>query len=489
LIGVGHVQASGLTGADGRATLAFAAELARPAILVSRGGFVPCSLAIAPDAKQMVVDLAEGVRVAGRVVATDGQGIDGARVSLHRLGSARPESDLPIHLEEYQGPVDGLQSAVASSDGSFTFHVPPGAIFEISTSADGWCACGPTDFPALTRDGAPDAGFPVTRSVVRSGEEDILLTLYPFRVFVARFVDATSRDSVSGFLGNLQPLLRRDLGRARLVEPARVGLRGPPWQGMADGYMGGVVLFSSSRALADDLDMYVQVDGYAPAVARIPLRVLSSAKAQPHVSEVVLSASAGLGSSGVLFELEGPPHGLDPSGPVRVTLQVKEEWWQTFSATRQPDGSWRSTRLPAGSQVLRIFDGVRWSANLRVDLEPGVTQRVAPTFGPLTGITLSATNEAGEAVFGGALAIGALSDDQPFDGQASVSRNLLRFDNMNAAALDDSTGVRLMRFLPLNPGKYVFVFERPGFMEATGTFELRGGDTVNLEPRLREDSR
>lgn len=481
--------AEAATGHEGAAVLSVEAMGGDGALVrVEAEGYLHHHRRISSDEAQVRVLMAKGESIRGRVVDPRGIGISGARLVFHRPGALMPRL-LAVEPVVDDAPVHGSFPTQSDAEGYFSVTVPGEASLELEVVADGWASRRLIDFPEPRTPSAPVEGGRTAPTVaaVRAGAEDLSVVLFPVRAFRVRFLDSETRTRAAGFLGNLQPLLPASVGRGKLIEPHRAGLRPMQDRGETPIDFDGIVQFDSLEAVQRDIDLYVQVDGYQPAVAKVPLHLPGDLAVSTATSEVLLLPEEGLGSADVEFALparEGSAR-LAMGSAVRVTSLIRGEWWRTHLAEPAGRGSWITRRLPEGTQTLRFFDGLGWSSPSQVQLSAGKTTRVQPEFPPLTGITLDVRDLGKEPVFGGTFAIGSTTPEEEASAEAHAlaasGRSMLRFVGLNEPGRSAVDGQRVWQFLALNPGQYAWVFERSGFSEAAGTLTLRAGEIQRLE--------
>jgi hypothetical protein len=430
-----------LAGADGWAYVPWGEAEGLRRVVARAGGFAAAEERVASREVAVVLALAQGLAVSGRVV--DARGAPVPHLPLEARAAARPRG-----AEELPMPGGEVSRGESDGHGEFTLvGLAEGPCQVRPAPGSGWVAV--VDLPSTTTRPHPGAAG----ALARAGSAGLVLV-----------VEQASRTRLR--------LVDRRTGEAPAASHASVTFRPPPPAAALtvpfDDAAEADVLLRGALAGAD-VPFEVRARGYR--TTRGTARTEPAGDAEPSAATVV--------------ELEPE----DPTARSRLVVDVRRElpvhvrpgqrvltWCREVDAARTylrgrdlGDGRAAFDGLPAGAGVGEVWDGVSRSLPFRAVLPDGGSAEAKAEFPTASGATFALRSQSGLRVYDADLLV------------VAPQGRLRGLPNLASATRLEAGGEVL---LPLSPGVHRFAVQKRGVGYAAGTFVVEAGRVTGVVATL-----
>ena len=228
----------------------------------------------------------------------------------------------------------------------------------------------------------------------------------------------------------------------------------------------------SGPSTGDPLEIFLQVDGYRPAAARVTLRSPRTVGSSTEVDEVRLEPSDTRPRGALHVDCSRVVNVWRP--PVRVLLFAEQEQPgvvrpATPSYVGRALGSdvWEFRGVPVGRHHMQVFDGVTRSDVMSVDVVAGAPIPARATFHDPTGFTLDLRSPIGHRIFLASAWLRSESGAESLVGQEMTSAHV-------------SGGRIVPGFQTLPPGRYRLLVVKAGYAPLETDFSVSDGAVTNV---------
>jgi hypothetical protein len=426
----------------------------------------------AQTTEEVVLRLAAGLAIAGRVVDVAGTPLPGVDLSCAHEALPRATDGPPLP------PRPGRETASARSDEEGAFRLAglsPGR-YRVVVESGGWTLDQAVRKKTVRSPSGVDALH------VDAGTDALEVTLVRVRAVAVRLVDAASRLPVASSVASVAVFADGAKFGTSVASYATAARPATARWGADEDVVRAEVLLGPgeppARATAD-----VRAEGYAPASAEVALRAPGEAAgAAPDV--VALTRLDADATASIVVDC-GRDLGrvLRPRTRILTACRLADGR-MTYLRGRPVEGRGDRVRfdgLPPGESSVTVFDGVSHSRPARATIAPGDPAAVAVTFPPPTGIVFALKDAAGGRAYDADVLLVAPADRREGAPNRSEATRLVV----------DAAGP-LSVLVPLPPGEYRWAAFKHGTGYAGGEIRIVDGGVARaagtLRPRVKDSS-